>query len=360
MGMNAGGMQRNGGGGGYAKADPFFRGPRQAQQHQMMMAQQQPQPTEAYNQQQQPQGVPSAVSVGAAEADLQRMSLLDPAVVGIQGAGVSYVPGSGAARPLLSGGGGAPGLVAAINGLTRRIPPVVNASVASATLPTPPVTPSPAVVAAIPTPSGTNPTAAQAASQRIPSGADFPALSSAPLSPTSTNGDATFPSSVAVAPVGPTIAEIVATAPAPVVVVAAPVVPVVVSKSPAPSPPSESSDSDFVMVSHAEATPPNTSSPVVTVPVVTSSAPVILPKVMSFASAAARGAAVPVPAVPERARKSAPVPIVVSAEDLSAPVVAKEGKKAKRVNKERKEREANGGVAGAKVHQAQVAVAVGA
>lgn len=224
------------------------------------------------------------------------------------------------ARPFVAGSA-APSLVAAINGLTRRIPAVPSS-----------------------TPNTAAPQQPLQHVQRVPSGADFPALS-IPISPSlDTSNTLSTPAS----PVIEATPELGAST-----VIVEPVVPTPAAVETAAS---EHSDSDFVMVSHDEASPPSAVVPVidaepivaptvveaapVVAPVVAAPAPAPAPRIMgSFASAAARGAAVPAPVV-EKVRKVVAAPVVVAKEEV---VVVKEGgaaqKKKERKPKERRERE---------------------
>ncbi|GAA5885015.1 hypothetical protein JCM16303_006518 [Sporobolomyces ruberrimus] len=97
--------------------------------------------------------------------------LLAQAQVGTQRPALADVPLAGRIPP---GGGGTPQLVAAINGLTRRIPPAHLQQQSVSTLPTPSADPQPV-------PSRSRETS----QQRVPTVNDFPALGSpaAPLSP---------------------------------------------------------------------------------------------------------------------------------------------------------------------------------
>ena len=190
----------------------------------------------------------------------------------------------------------APSLVAAINGLTRRTPPV------AATPSTPPAH-----------------TAAQAARQRVPSGADFPALATTDGSPQQF-----------VAPTL-TLAEVISTAAAAAPAVA---VPAIVEKKEV-APISPTSEADFVLVHHTDAplplidpsivsispsstpvTPtPAVAAPVARVETAVVAAPAVAPTpaapipkaVFSFAAAARKGAAIPPPVVPEKAKRAPPV-----------------------------------------------------
>lgn len=194
---------------------------------------------------------------------------------------------NGAGAPLSNFGNGsaAPSLVAAINGLTRRIPPVNSAANAlnGATGPT-----------------AATPAALPQQSQRVPSGDDFPALS-APLSP-SLNGQTSSPSS----PKAPTwSAEASRELSASTVIVEHAqerTEPVTLPLSPK----SDHSESEFVMVNHADAPIiPATTVPVVEIPDVVPAVVSVVPKVMlSFASAAARGAAIVAPIVAEKPKRA--------------------------------------------------------
>ena len=221
------------------------------------------------------------------------------------------------ARPFVAGSA-APSLVAAINGLTRRIPAVPSS------------TPNPAA-----------PQQAFQHVQRVPSGADFPALST-PVSP---SFDASHTLSTPPSPVVEATPDLGAST-----VIVEPVT----LTLPAPAPAivevaaSEHSDSDFVMVSHDETSPVVVVVEDVPAPVVVEAVPVVAPVVAapaprimgSFASAAARGAAVPAPVV-EKVRKAVVVPVVVV---IKEEVVVKEGgaamKKKERKPKERREAKA--------------------
>lgn len=202
----------------------------------------------------------------------------------------------------------APSLVAAINGLTRRTPPA--ATPAPATPPTH--------------------TAAQAARQRVPSGADFPALATTDGSPQQF-----------VAPVL-TLAELISTAAAGLVASApAPVAAVTVAsvEKKELGPTSPTSESEFVLVNHTDAPLPLVDSSIVAIspsatpiaavaptpaaatPVVEAETPAaavvagpapapsapVVKAVFSFAAAARKGAAIPPPVVPEKVKRAAPV-----------------------------------------------------
>ncbi|KAM0789061.1 hypothetical protein ACM66B_003124 [Microbotryomycetes sp. NB124-2] len=196
--------------------------------------------------------------------------------------------------------GSAPQLVAAINGLTRRIPPIANYN------------------------SGGNHNAdgqqqqsssvsrqqQQQSAQRVPSGADFPALSSAPASrPASPSQE----QEKVVAPaVEETAAKEVAVAPAPAVL-------------------SPTDEKEYVIVNHedaqpaaeAAAEPASTTAEEQKPASVSTPASAPAPRIMgSFASAAARGASVP---APEKSRRQ---PVAKPATAAPAAKTAEESKAA--------------------------------
>lgn len=180
---------------------------------------------------------------------------------------------------------GAPQLVAVINGLTRRTPPSAASSNGQ-----------PASTAA---PAAAPP--AQPRPQRVPSGADFPALSS---NAEQREKSASRPASPSPTPAADSTIEAaspaVSSAPTPAPTSA----PVAAAVEPAPSAsvPTqlESSEHDFVMVNHSDAPSTTTASAATPSPGPTP-APAPAPRIMgSFASAAARGASVVVPEKPKR------------------------------------------------------------
>lgn len=169
----------------------------------------------------------------------------------------------------------APHLVAAINGLTRRAPPATGSGAAQ---------------------TSSNASAARPTAQRVPSGADFPALSAperekSPSRPASPAPAASASVASATTANKPTLTPAAEPAPTP-------------ANVPLASP-AATSDHDFVMVNHSDA------------PVTPAPAPA--PRVMgSFASAAARGASVVLPEKPKRvsvAPGTAPTPAASVAGD---------------------------------------------
>ncbi|SCV70624.1 BQ2448_3386 [Microbotryum intermedium] len=215
-------------------------------------------------------------------------------------------------------GGAAPHLVAAIHGLTRRIPPVQTRDAQ-----TPHV-----VVAAhngskVPAAltNGEHNKASSASShatQRVPSGEDFPALTSGPSSPSL---------EWSVAPLKVATASQPATPPPPVALEASAEVQVV----DVPCSHSTMVDSEFVMINHSDApvseiagTPSTETSSRATAPApVFGRMPLAAPPriVGSFASAAARGASV---VLPEKPKKTAPLPTTNLATDTGSAAAAKD------------------------------------
>ncbi|GAA5920318.1 hypothetical protein JCM1841_004527 [Sporobolomyces salmonicolor] len=290
-------------------------------------------------QQQQAQGQAAQVENGTAPVQPQQQGYM-----GVQRPFVNG-PLAGRIPP-----GGAPQLVAAINGLTRRIPPAHLPPTANGSSP-----------AQVPAPNSTQRDSSQ---QRVPSVDDFPALSSpaAPLSPATEKEAFDAPTAAAAAD----------------------------AKKQTGSPTVSETDG-FVMVSHADATPASTST---SSPAATTAAPVLAaaaapapaaesttpaaaptpvpapaaspvptpapapPKaVLSFASAAARGASVVLPEKPKPVRNFTPV----SKEAEKKPEAAKEEKSEKVqgdgfVRKEGKKKGGAGGKGAAKVPSAPVAV----
>ncbi|ORY78903.1 hypothetical protein BCR35DRAFT_304933 [Leucosporidium creatinivorum] len=251
--------------GGYSVREPRPRSRFEEEQHRLRMeAQQQAQVSQAQQQ------VGGAAPVeGAVEGDKPAVPLAHPlpAPPHARAQSEPRQPFNNGAMAGRLPPGGAPQLVAAINGLTRRIPPA-SAPAANGSAPS----------TAAPS------TAAQQASQRIPSGADFPALSSpalekGPSRPASPSNEAT--------PAPPAAAESVS-APTP-----AAEEPSSSTTIPAASPAiaaSETSESEFVMVNHSDAPAPPA------------------PRIMgSFASAAARGASVVLPEKPKKVLIPPPV-----------------------------------------------------
>lgn len=219
------------------------------------------------------------------------------------------VPGGQQARSAVNGNGNnarvnaAPSLVAAINGLTRRTPPVAT--------PTPSTPPAH--------------TAAQAARQRVPSGADFPALATTDGSPQQFVAPAL------------TLAELISAAATGLVAAPVASAPVATIEKKEVAPTSPTSETDFVLVNHTDAPLPlvdpsivsispsstpivATPTPAIVAPVVQAETPIVaarpavaapvaaIPKaVFSFAAAARKGAAIPPPVVPEKVKRAAPV-----------------------------------------------------
>lgn len=221
-------------------------------------------------------------------------------------------------------GASAPQLVAAINGITRGTRSSAPSSQhhqsnshANNNNNNNASTPSTSTAAATP--------AVIAQPQRVPSGADFPALSPALEGPTSAPL-----ANVEVNPAAPSLASVVeastpAAAPAPV----KKEVPVVEQQQQEP-------EHDFVMVSHADATPPTPAAadaaPAPTAVVDETPAPAPAPvaaapkPILSFASAAARGAAVVLPEKPKRVSVM-PTPAAAKAEKVEEKKVAGDEKK---------------------------------
>ena len=242
-------------------------------------------------------------------------------------------------------GSAAPSLVAAINGLTRRIPPVNSA----ANVPNGATGPVPSTAAA-----------QHQQSQRVPSGDDFPALS-APLSPT-LNGEVSSPSS----PKAPTwSAEASRELSASTVIVEH--APEVIASATLPlSPKSDLSESEFVMVDHADA--PITSAtpapvvqaakvePVVAEVVAPVVPVVVVPKVMlSFASAAARGAAIVAPIAAEKPKRAVVLSSIKPAEEVVAPAASNAGGAgSKKKDNKRGKRNGSSGAGGAGSQQVAV------
>ncbi|KAK4046301.1 hypothetical protein OIV83_006175 [Microbotryomycetes sp. JL201] len=175
--------------------------------------------------------------------------------------------------------GSAPQLVAAINGLTRRIPPIANYGGNHNNTGT--------ETQQQQTPASRQQQQQQQQqqqpAQRVPSGADFPALSSAPVSrPASPTTEADTP--------------------------AVPVDSAAVNEKPsatvAPAVLSPTDEKEYVIVSHEDVAEANTESAVSNESkpaTMSSAAPAPAPRIMgSFASAAARGASVPAPEKPRR------------------------------------------------------------
>lgn len=264
-----------------------------------------------------------AIMNGGYSSKEPRVRRFEESPVAVEGAvvavteGVAAQAGADAATALVasvngapirqSNFGTAPSLVAAINGLTRRTPPVAAAAAAVAT------------------------------SQRVPSGADFPALST----PSSPPASESMGEPILAVPAITLAAVLAAQAPTPVVPA-----PVIEASVPIESPTSPKAlGDDFVLVSHADApvalaTPAATPAAVVeAAPVAPAPAPVVpAPRVMlSFASAAARGAAVPAAVVPKRVvAPVAPVVVAVVVPKVLEDEAAKDNKGFKDVHTKKK------------------------
>ncbi|KAM0746316.1 hypothetical protein T439DRAFT_360345 [Meredithblackwellia eburnea MCA 4105] len=250
-------------------------------------------------------------------------------------------------RPAFQGrvpGSGAPAIVAAIHGLTRKIPPVSNNNTPPQAQSSQSSSPAPAANGTAPSASNTtsstptssnanlNASSSSAPRQRVPSTDDFPALSTPATTPSVNGGEAKV-----LASGEESVVHVKEDKPAvwptetgrdgaPSVDPVHPPVTATTDSTPAPAgvAQSEHSDSDFVIITHDDASPaPASSTPAAEVSSEETPAPVVTPKaappriVGSFASAAARGAAVASPSQPIR-RPALSVPAKGTSDEQSA------------------------------------------